>query len=349
MLSAKPVTTKVRAGDTIYSILKREGFNENQRRMVIADQVIPVEFTIAPGDRYIVSKPSASEKEITFFPSDSNVGYVLWKKGDNAGARTDKIRFDKKVETKEGRVRGSLVESISKVVGDDLIAYRFMDAYLLDYNLPRMLRRNAMFNISFEKLFYEGTFVRYGEVLNAGLEIGEEFVERTFKRFSDGGVYIEGAYRHDSRPLYAPVNYIRISSLFQARRYHPIKKFRRAHLGVDFELPKGSPVLAATAGTVLRFGKNRAAGNFVVLGHAGGIETYYNHLDEISPEVRKGRRLGAGTKLGTIGCTGYCTKPHLHYAVKKKGKFVDPIPLTRGYSFVQREQVSRQLAKIYED
>ena len=112
---------------------------------------------------------------------------------------------------------------------------------------------------------------------------------------------------HD-KPLYSPVAYQHYSSLFKPRRFHPIKKRRQAHLGLDFELPAGHAVYTVQSGRVLRTGKNRAAGNFVVVRHQSGLESYYNHLQSISPEVKKGRQVFNGQKLGTIGCTGYCTK-----------------------------------------
>ncbi|MEZ4870859.1 MAG: M23 family metallopeptidase [Bdellovibrionales bacterium] len=99
----------------------------------------------------------------------------------------------------------------------------------------------------------------------------------------------------ESRPLYAPVNYVRISSEFKRRQYHPIKKRRIAHLGIDFELPAGEPVYTAGKGVVLRKGKNRAAGRYVVVKHANNIESYYNHLESIDPKIKVGSTFGKWT------------------------------------------------------
>ena len=102
-------------------------------------------------------------------------------------------------------------------------------------------------------------------------------------------------------------------------------------MGVDFELPEGDPVFAARTGTVVRLGKNHAAGNFVVLRHAGGVETSYNHMRALSPRVHVGLNMKLGEKVGEVGCTGYCTRPHLHFAMKIRGRMVNPLKYIKPY------------------
>jgi murein DD-endopeptidase MepM/ murein hydrolase activator NlpD len=132
---------------------------------------------------------------------------------------------------------------------------------------------------------------------------------------------------------------VRISSLFQLHRFHPIKKFRKPHTGIDFELAEGEPVYSAEAGTILRTGRTHGAGNFVAIRHRNGYETFYDHLSSIEKFI-PGQPIKAGVVVGKIGCTGYCTAPHLHFAIKKNGQFVNPIYLIRNYSYLQRNDVS---------
>jgi murein DD-endopeptidase MepM/ murein hydrolase activator NlpD len=303
---------------------------------------------LSPGDTYRVAKGGASSRtEIRFFSKKAPTAFVFWRQGENSGSDTLAIKYDKRVVNAKGRIRGSLVESISKAVGDDLIAYRFMDAFILDYNLPKVLQKNAPFSITYEKLYDAGQFVRYGEVLRAEIEINGENVVRDFRTLKKGGIFLNAKNDHSSRPFYSPVDYISISSLFQPRRFHPIKKYRRAHEGIDFELQEGAPVYSVSEGTILRIGRNRAAGNFVVVRHANGYESYYNHLSFLA-RLYPGSRIDTGTQLGGIGCTGYCTKPHLHFAIKRHGRFINPISLLRSYSYGQRHDVGRLLAR-YDD
>ncbi|MEK6553737.1 MAG: M23 family metallopeptidase, partial [Bdellovibrionota bacterium] len=269
-----------------------------------------------------------------------------WTDGRQAGANKKSASFTKKVYTTRGKVKGSIVASINQKVGDELTAYRFLDAYVLEYNVQKQVQRNAEFKITYEKLFDGANFIRFGEVLRTELELDGRRVVRQFVPFEEGGgIYVGPEFKSENRKFYSPVDYIRISSLFQPRRFHPIRKFRRAHEGIDFELNEGAPVFAVQSGRVIRMGRNRAAGRFAVVRHENGYESYYNHMSAHAPRLAIGSYLNAGDKIGAIGCTGYCTKPHLHFAIKKNGRFIDPIFLIKGYAYHQRREASRLIAK----
>ena len=88
---------------------------------------------------------------------------------------------------------------------------------------------------------------------------------------------------------------------------------------------------------MIKKGRTRGAGNYVVIEHANSYKSYYNHMFKIDDSIRVGMNIKPGDIVGQIGCTGYCTMSHLHFAVKKRGRFVDPAPLTRSYPYKQRE------------
>jgi murein DD-endopeptidase MepM/ murein hydrolase activator NlpD len=120
-------------------------------------------------------------------------------------------------------------------------------------------------------------------------------------------------------------------------------------LGVDFELPEGADLFATNSGRVIRVGQNRAAGKYVVLRHENGMESYYNHMHTIAKNLRVGSQIASGQLLGTVGCTGYCTKPHLHFALKKKGRFVDPVPYLKSYPYPHKSLIARHMAALSEE
>lgn len=300
---------------------------------------MPKNYVLSENEIYNVQKrPTTKQTEVKFYTKYDRSAYVFWH-GTAAGAEILPVRYDVRVTTAQGQVRGSLVESVAQVIGDELIAYRFMDAFLLDYDLPKLLRKNAPFALTYEKLYENGQFIRNGEVLKAELEIRQDKVVRNFMRLKNGGLFVNPNDDYSSRPFYAPVDYVKFSSLFQPRRFHPIQKFRRSHQGIDFEAQEGTSVLAASTGRVLRVGRNRAAGNFVVMTHGNGYETYYNHM-KTAARLTPNQVVPAGTPIGQVGCTGYCTKPHLHFAVKKHGSFINPIRFIRNYSYGQRSEMT---------
>ncbi len=346
-LNPKVSFKKVRSGDTLVALLKRHGFNTTQRTKILQQKVFSENFTLIPGEKFRVSKDTPkSFLELKFYEIPSNNVLLFWRKGDAAGSLSRNESYTIKVKTARGRISGSILGSINSQTKDDFVAQRFMDAYALDYKLTREVQRGAKFVVTYEEKYDDNQFIGTGEVIETELEIRGKIDKRQFVPHADGGSFITDTMIHKNRPLYSPVNYMRITSHYNRRRFHPITKRRTPHLGVDFELPEGEDLFATAAGKVLRKGKNRAAGYYVVLRHENGLESYYNHLESIDKSVKRGQWVNTGQIIGKVGCTGYCTKPHLHFALKKRGQFVDPVPYIKSYPYIKKKLIRRHIAAL---
>lgn len=318
-----------RTGDNLISILKSHSFTDRQRNKILS----------APGIREIIFQTDArylfhssgKGKELRFFHPTKQLGFKITQSGQKITVESYRPKFQVRTINVQGLFENSLQAAIENKTSSQWVSSRFLDAYKIDNKEFRKLPRGTRYSLVVEKLFEGQNFVRYGEVLQTNLIINGKAYPKKFVKLADGGFFISTVIKQKPQSLYAPVGYIRISSTFKSHRRHPVTKRVQAHLGVDFELPTGSAVFAAERGVVLRKGYQHAAGNFIVLRHPSGLETSYNHLQKIGTQIRPGRKVLAGEKIGTIGCTGYCTQPHLHFAVKKNGKMVNPLPFLRHY------------------
>ncbi len=342
-VSKASVRQKINPGDTVFDILRRHKFQTEHLNQALSSDSRISSFDLIPGQHYFIVNSPESYK-VQFYDYKSEDRFVFWRSGRHAGLDIEKPTYRTTVESFHGKVHGSLIASISNKIPDKQIAYRFMDAFSYDYNLQKVLQRGARFALTVEKKYDGKEFIKYGEILTAQIEINGQLVTRFFVSFPDGGAFISTDWNQSQRPLYSPAAYSRFSSHFSQRRKHPIQGRVKPHLGLDFELPLGASIYSVGNGKVLRMGRNRAAGNFVVISHRNGFESYYNHLQALSPTLKIGDFVAPGQILGTNGCTGYCTKPHLHFALKKQGKFVDPIKYVKSYPYHRKDSIKKELA-----
>jgi murein DD-endopeptidase MepM/ murein hydrolase activator NlpD len=127
--------------------------------------------------------------------------------------------------------------------------------------------------------------------------------------------------------LRAPLSFARVTSRFNPKRMHPVLHTILPHNGVDFGAPVGTPVFAAGAGIVTTVGNRGRCGNMIQIDHANGLSTGYCHLSRFAANLRPGQHVEARQLIGYVGKTGSATGPHLHFTVKRRGVFVDPLAL----------------------
>ena len=142
---------------------------------------------------------------------------------------------------------------------------------------------------------------------------------------SNGGYYDRSGNAIGRSFLRYPVAFSRISSRFSKGRYHPIKKVHVPHYGVDFAAKTGTPVVAAGDGKIVKAGWQGGNGRIVKISHDNSYKTAYAHLSKIAPSIATGTRVKKGQLIGYVGSSGMATGPHLHYAMYKNDKYIDPL------------------------
>jgi murein DD-endopeptidase MepM/ murein hydrolase activator NlpD len=126
-----------------------------------------------------------------------------------------------------------------------------------------------------------------------------------------------------------PVSYTRISDRFTYKRYHPILKRYRAHLGIDYAAPRGRKIYATASGKVIFKGRKGGYGKTIEIRHEGGFKSLYAHMSGYAPGMRSGKWVKQGTHIGYVGSTGVSTGPHLHFGLYKNGRAINPAKIIR--------------------
>ncbi|MDW2994429.1 MAG: peptidoglycan DD-metalloendopeptidase family protein [Alphaproteobacteria bacterium] len=202
------------------------------------------------------------------------------------------------------------------------------DLLAFEMDFERDVRAGQKFWVMYEENFADdGTKVDNGNVLAISFEALRGNVEMYRFKKADGTIgYYDalgnGAIKSLKR---TPINNAKVTSSFSKKRKHPVLGFTRAHKGVDFRAPTGTPIPSAGAGRVVARSYNRGHGNYVKIRHNGSFETLYAHMSRFAKNVKVGTNVKQGQIIGYAGSTGISTGPHLHYEIIKNGVHVNPM------------------------
>jgi murein DD-endopeptidase MepM/ murein hydrolase activator NlpD len=277
---------------------------------------------------------------------------VITRSSDNKfSVRTDTAPLTASVRMAGGTVASSLYAASDEARLPDSVTRQLADVFSGQIDFHRALRKGAVFSVVYETLEAEGEPLRTGRLLSAEITNDKKTYDAIW--FQEAGQ--KGAYytmNGDSLRrafLASPVPYSRRTSGF-GTRFHPILQTQRAHTGVDYAAPTGTPVMSVADGVVTESSYQGAYGNMVVIQHNARQSTVYAHLSRM--QVKRGQTIKQGDIIGAVGSTGLSTGPHLHFEFRIGGRHVDPLTLAQQGSaepisaalrtqFNQRAQVAR--------
>ncbi|MBN8508865.1 MAG: M23 family metallopeptidase [Burkholderiales bacterium] len=231
-----------------------------------------------------------------------------------------------------GTIRNTLFAATDEAGIPDSVASQLAEIFAADIDFHRELRKGDTFGVVYEVLSADGEPVSW--MPSAGRVLSAEFVNggRQYNAiwFADGtgrGAYfgLDGQSRKRSF-LASPLEFSRVTSGF-AMRFHPLLQSWRAHRGVDYGAPTGTPVRSVGDGRVDFAGWQNGYGNVVQVQHDNDRSTLYAHLSRI--DVRKGQAVEQGQRIGAVGSTGWSTGPHLHFEFHVNGRHQDPSSLAK--------------------
>jgi murein DD-endopeptidase MepM/ murein hydrolase activator NlpD len=228
--------------------------------------------------------------------------------------------------TVRASIDSSLFEAVESAGAHDQTALTLADIFGWDIDFVLDIQPGDSFVVTYQELYRDGAYVKDGPVLAASfINHGREFVAVRYVD-PDGGAHY---YTPDGKSMHkaflrAPVEFSRVSSRFNTARRHPILNMIRAHKGVDYAAPIGTPVKAAGDGKVRFAGVKGGYGNVVEIDHSRGIVTVYGHLSHFAKGTHVGEHVTQGSIIAYVGMTGLATGPHLHYEYRVDGVFKNP-------------------------
>ena len=246
------------------------------------------------------------------------------------------------ISYREGVIKDSLYMAGKEANLPDKLIMELANIFGWDIDFVFDIRRGDSFSLTYEDRYLEG------EKLGAGNIIAASFTNRgkTYQavRYTNSkgrsNYYTPEGRSMRKAFLRTPLDIFRISSGFNLRRKHPIHKKIKAHRGVDYAAPRGTPVYAAGDGKVIASGYSKPNGNYVFVQHGQTYTTKYLHLNR--KKVRKGQTVRQRQLIGTVGSTGYATGPHLHYEFLVNGVHRNPrtVKLPQSRPIAQAEKVA---------
>ena len=235
--------------------------------------------------------------------------------------------IDKKKRTFSGTVKSSLWESAAQSGMKPELIIGLTEIFAWQIDFSREVREGDQWRLVVEEKFVNQKSIGWGYILAA--QYSQKDDTYTGIRYPPNDP-MAAYYQEDGTSLRrmflkSPMRFGRVSSRFSRRRFHPILKRNRPHLGVDYAAPTGTPVRSVGDGRVVYVGRNGGSGKMIKSKHNSIYTTAYLHLNGYAKKIRRGAKVKQGQTIGYVGSTGLATGPHLHFSFFKRGHYVDPL------------------------
>ena len=282
-----------------------------------------------PGIRFQLKYDSLSGTQLTQIQFRLSALEKLTLKREHTGWRAEKTieQVDIQIVHFSGNVNSSLWDSAVKAGMDPDLISELADIFGWEVDFSREVRVNDRWRLSVEQKKVKGQPVGWGAILAAEyINSGEVHQAALFRLDKeDRGYFTPTGQSLRKVFLKSPIRYGRITSGFKRRRFHPVLQIYRAHRGVDYGAPIGTPVRSVGDGTVIFAARSGGGGNVIKVRHNATYQTAYKHLNGYARGVHNGARVKQGQVIGYVGNTGMSTGPHLHFEFYQSGNYIDPL------------------------
>ena len=342
---------RVRRGDTIGGVLARLGVDDPAAlEFLRSDASSRALFQLRPGKPLTVETDEDGRLLTLHFDTGEGARLSIARHGERLSATTAPAPVEMRWKMAAGEIRSSLFAAADNAGMPDGVTLQMADVFAGDIDFYHDLRRGDRFSVVYEMRYVDGEPTGAGRIVAAEFENRGRTIRAYLWRGDDGS---ENYYAEDGAPmrkafLRSPMEFSRVTSGFSGARFHPILRDWRAHKGVDYAAPAGTPVRATANARVAFAGTQGGYGNVIQLQHQGAFSTVYAHLSRFAPQVKAGARVTQGEVIGYVGQTGWATGPHLHYEFRVGAEQRNPLtvalPSGEPLSAAQRAAFAERIA-----
>lgn len=324
-----------RSSDTARTLLDRMGILDTAAAAFLSSDARVRQVLLSRPGRLVTAEAAddhtlqrLSMRWITGVDATEFQRLVVERTADGFSSRIEQAPLVASAQLASGLIRTSLFAATDEAGLPDSVATQVADMFAADIDFHRALRRGDRFSVVYETLEADGEVLRAGRVLSAEFENNGKMLQSMWfqEPGGKGGYFGLDGQSQRRAFLASPMEFSRVTSGF-SNRFHPILKTWRAHLGVDYAAPIGTPVRTVGDGIVEFAGVQNGFGNVIYIKHRNDVVTVYAHLSRI--HVSKGQRVDQGERIGAVGMTGWTTGPHLHFESRVNGVHQDPMNLVR--------------------
>ncbi|WP_342243979.1 peptidoglycan DD-metalloendopeptidase family protein [Pseudomonas sp. OTU5201] len=329
----KPVDPSLKAvtvgnGDTLSTVFAKVGLSANVLHDVLSSSKDAKQLSrLKVGQNFEFKLTPSGELEKISIKVSGLESVHLEKTPKGYAFKRDVIKPELRSAYARGVIDSSLFLSAKRAGLSHDLAMDLANIFGYDIDFALDIREGDEFEMIYEEKVVEGKKVGSGEILAARfINRGKAFSAVRYVDKQGTASYLRGDGTAMRKAfIRTPVDFARISSRFSNGRRHPVLNKIRAHKGVDYAAPRGTPIKATGDGKIVLAGRRGGYGNAVIIQHGSKYKTLYGHMHGFAKGIRTGGSVKQGQIIGYVGTTGLSTGPHLHYEFQVNGVHVDPL------------------------
>jgi len=300
------------------------------------------------GNNYaIICANDSSEKALCFVYEPNGIDYVVYDLRDSINIYKGQKEVETRTREASGIINSSLFLTLQEQHISPALAMEMANVYAWTIDFYR-IQKGDYFKVIFDEMYVDDQFIGVGKIHSADFHHADrDFYAFEFENATGADYFDEEGNSLRKAFLKSPLKFGRLTSGYTKRRFHPVQKRWKAHLGTDYAAPTGTPILAVGDGVVIDAKFSRFNGNYVKIRHNGTYTTQYLHMSKIGQGMKPGKAVRQGDVIGYVGSTGLATGPHVCFRFWKNGKQVDhrsePMPPSKPIDENLREEFNAMM------